>query len=82
MPGESKSGRARELLLEITENEGEQESDTLDARVARETALSARTVKDVRLELNRAGLLKSVAEKDEFGAVERWMVCRTGAPRE
>jgi hypothetical protein len=39
---ESKSGKARELILDILENEGEQESDAFDARIANETGLERR----------------------------------------
>lgn len=79
--GDSKSARARELILDILENEGEQESDTLDARVARETGLAVGTVRNARSELRKEGLLKPHPEKDEYGAVVRWIVSRTQAPR-
>lgn len=52
---DSKSTRARELILDILEGEGDQESDTLDARVASEIGLSARTVRDVRMKLGDEG---------------------------
>jgi DNA repair protein RadA/Sms len=78
----SRSGEARELILNILENEGEQESDALDARVARETGLAAKTVRNTRSELANEGLVKSHPEKDEYGAVLRWIVSRTQAPRE
>jgi AAA domain len=78
----TKSGAARELILDILENEGEQESDALDARVARETGLAAKTVQNTRSELARDGLVKPHPEKDEHGAVLRWIVARTQASRE
>jgi hypothetical protein len=80
----SKSGAARELILDILENEGEQESDALDARVAREAGITAKTVQNLRSQLGKdgAGLIKSIAVKDEFGQVEEWRVLRTQAPRE
>ena len=78
----SKSADARELILDILETDGEQESDTLDARVAAETGLTAKTVRNLRGELVKAGLIKSIPESDElFGAVARWKVARTAAPR-
>src|SRR5262249_49526542 len=77
----TKTDAARELILDILENEGEQESDALDARVAQETGLAARTVQNSRKALAKAGLVKPVPEKDEFGAVLRWIVSRTQAPR-
>jgi putative DNA primase/helicase len=75
--GESRSGQARELILDILERDGEQESDALDARVAKETSLSARTVQNTRVKLKDDGLVKSFPEKDEHGAVQRWIVSRT-----
>lgn len=78
----SKSEAARELILDILENDGEQESDALDARVARETGLAAKTVQNTRSELANEGLVKPHPEKDEFGSVERWIVRRTQAPRD
>jgi hypothetical protein len=79
---ESKSADARELILDILETDGDQESDTLDARIAAETGLTAKTVRNLRGELVNAGLIKSIAESDElFGAVARWKVARTAAPR-
>ena len=77
----SKSVSARELLLDILDAEGEQESDALDARVAAETGLAAKTIKNQRTELGKAGLIRSVPEKDENGHPARWLVARTGAPR-
>jgi putative DNA primase/helicase len=78
---ETKSGRARELILEILESDGEQESDTLDARVAKETGLAAGTVKNVRMALRNEGLVKVSPDKDDNGAIRRWLVHRSGAPR-
>lgn len=78
---DSKTGKARELILDILEEEGEQESDTLDAHVARELDLAARTVRDARMKLSKEGLVKSVPVKDDHGAVQRWRITRTGAPR-
>ena len=78
---DTKTGKARDLLLDILEEEGEQESDALDAHVARETGLSARTVRDARIALAKEGLVKAQPDKDEFGEVKRWKVHRTGAPR-
>jgi hypothetical protein len=78
----SKSADARELILDILESDGAQESDALDARVAAETGLTAKTVRNLRGELRNAGLIKSIPESDELsGAVARWKVVRTSAPR-
>lgn len=77
----SKSGDARELILDILEREGEQESDALDARVHAETGLAATTVRNIRTELRAAGLIKSLPLKNELGEVQSWHVYRTQAPR-
>lgn len=77
----SRSQVARELILDIIEREGEQESDTLDARVARETGVAAKTVQNQRGELKNLGLIRNVPVKDEHGEILRWKVARTGAQR-
>lgn len=79
--GETKTDRARELILDILEDEGPQESDALDARVASETGLAAKTVKNARNALRNEGLIKSYPDKDELGTILRWRVSRTAAPR-
>jgi hypothetical protein len=76
------SAEARELILDILENEGEQESDALDARVATATGASAKTVQNTRVKLSNDGLVKPHPERDEYGAAKRWIVHRTQAPRE
>lgn len=78
----SRSNQARELILDILDNEGEQESDALDARVANEIGIAARTVRNLRSKLKAEGLVSANPEKDEHGAVLRWKVARTLAPRE
>lgn len=77
----SRSEAARELIQDILDDEGEQESDALDARVAQETGIAAKTVQNVRVKLRGDGLIASRPEKDEHGAVIRWLVSRTHAPR-
>jgi hypothetical protein len=80
-PRESGSDAAREMILDILEGEGEQNSDTLDARIAKETGLAAGTVRNLRVELGKEGLTRAVPVKDESGMVGSWSVARTGAPR-
>jgi hypothetical protein len=80
-PPASKSQNARELILDILEGEGEQDSDTLDARVARETGLAARTVRNLRVELGNEGLTRAVPVKDASGLVGSWSIARTAARR-
>jgi hypothetical protein len=78
----TKSQTARDLILDVLEQDGDQESDTLDARIAAETGLTARTVQNQRVELKNAGLIRNVAVRDEIGGeVKRWKVVRTEAPR-
>lgn len=77
----SRSSQARDLILDILESEGDQESDALDARVSDETGLKVRTAQNVRHRLREQGLIAAHPEKDEFGAVTRWLVGRTLAPR-
>jgi hypothetical protein len=76
----SKSQAARELLLTILENEGDQLSDAVDARIAKEAGITAKTVRNLRGELVAAGLIKSFPTADEHGAVQHWNVGRTAAP--
>jgi hypothetical protein len=78
---ETKTATARELILDILEDEGEQESDALDARVARQTGLAAQTIRNTRVALGKEGLTKAVPDKDEYGSVSRWQISRTAAPR-
>jgi hypothetical protein len=77
----TKTAKARELVLDILDTEGRQESDGLDARVARETGAAAQTIRNIRVGLGKEGLIRSTPEKDGTGAVERWIVSRTAAPR-
>jgi hypothetical protein len=77
----SKSRAARDLILDLLEAEGTQESDTLDARVALQTGLNARTVQNQRVALKDQGLVRNIPVKDEQGQVTCWKIARTGAPR-
>lgn len=76
---DSRTGNAKTLILDVLEAEGDQESDALDARVARETGLSARTVQNARVALKNEGLVKNVPIRDEAGVVVSWQVRRAGA---
>jgi hypothetical protein len=76
-----KAAKAREVMLDILDAEGEQESDQLDARVAAASGLAASTVKNVRVELKNEGLVRSFPLRDEAGVVLAWRVARTNAPR-
>jgi hypothetical protein len=79
--GKSKTDKARELILDILENEGEQESKALDARVAAEVGLGAGTIKNARIALGKDDLLKNRPEKNEHGEVLRWFVSRSAVAR-
>jgi hypothetical protein len=78
--GSSKSDRAREVLLNtLRQAGGQMESDQLDATVAETTGLKATTVRNLRVELKDRGWLRPIPEKDDTGAVLRWMVKLTNA---
>jgi hypothetical protein len=81
--GGSKSRRARELVLDMLEASPTlaMESDTLDAAVARDLGIAAKTVKNIRSELRKQGLVRVFPELSEAGQPKVWMVSRTGAPR-
>jgi hypothetical protein len=77
---ESASERARELLIETLHAAGGQmESDALDAAVAAEAGVAAKTVKNLRVELKDKGWLRAIPEKDEHGEIRRWHVAVTNA---
>jgi hypothetical protein len=78
---ETKTNRAHDLILDILENEGDQESDGLDARIARDCDIAARTVRNLRKKMSAEGLIKAHPDKDEWGEIKRWLVCRTQAIR-
>lgn len=80
----SRSSRARDLILDTLEQSPDRrlESDDLDARIAKETGLSAGSVRNQRVNLKNAGLIANIPERDEHGTVVRWLVARTSAPRE
>jgi hypothetical protein len=76
----SGSAVARDRILAILAGRGAMESDALDALVAEEAGVAAKTVRNLRGELKNAGLIRSRPERDESGAVGRWLVERTNAP--
>jgi hypothetical protein len=79
---ESRSAQARERILDILDDEGPQESDDLDARIAGETGIAAKTVKNIRSTLAKEGLVKAYPKtKNEDGTVAVWGVGRTLAQR-
>ncbi|HXH87321.1 MAG TPA: AAA family ATPase [Gaiellaceae bacterium] len=80
-PHKSSSHTARELILDLLETNGRTESDTLDAEVAQQTGLAAKTIRNLRAELRKDGLISAIPDKDEHGQVQRWLAARTAAPR-
>jgi hypothetical protein len=77
----SKSAAARELILDILETEGDKESDGFDARIANETGITAKTVRNIRGQLSDAGLIGARPDKNDDGLVLQWQIYRTLAPR-
>ena len=77
----SKSAAASKLILDILDGVPSMESDTLDARVAGEIGVAAKTVQNIRTGLKEQGLVRVYPEKDEDGIVVRWFCGRTLAPR-
>jgi AAA domain len=79
---ESKSSKARELILERLADGAQVESDELDAEIAQKTRLAARTVRDLRMELGNEGLIRSIPQRDESGSIYAWLAARTNAKPE
>lgn len=77
----TRTGSARELLLDILDDEGPQESDALDARVANESGLAVKTIKNARTKLKDEGLIRVQPDKGQYGEIVRWKVSRTLAAR-
>jgi hypothetical protein len=79
----SRSDEAIERMLDVLEDEGDQEAERFDSRIALEFGLSAGTVRNLRGKLgkNGSGLVKAVPVLDENGNPERWLVVRTAAER-
>jgi hypothetical protein len=75
----SRSDTARELVLDILDEEGAQESDALDARVSDELGLAAGTVRNQRADLHKAGLIRYRKETED--GHDKWVVLRTNAAR-
>ena len=55
---------------------GDSECAAKAARIAHETGLAAGTVKNARVKLKDAGLVRATPDKDQFGEVKRWLVVR------
>jgi hypothetical protein len=80
----SKSSVARELILDILDDVPHMESDALDARVAQETGVAAKTVQNLRAELGTKGIgLIRTFPSEEYDprGKQIWHVARTSAPR-
>jgi energy-coupling factor transporter ATP-binding protein EcfA2 len=78
----SKTDKAKVLLLDILEEKGDQNSDTLDAEVASKVGLASKTIRNVRAELKDEGLIGIRPVKDEeTEMVDHWVVYRTLEPR-
>lgn len=76
----SGSANARELILSTLVERGQMESSKLDALVAEQAGVSAKTVQNLRNELRGKGLVRAIPERDDDkGAVKRWYVALTDA---
>lgn len=77
----SRSGTAEAIILALLAETpgGSLESDVLDAEVAKRCGLAAKTVKNIRFEMGKRGLVKPWPDKDEFGSVTRWNIMLTNA---
>lgn len=80
---DSKSGKARDLILDMLEASPtlSMESDELDAAVARAAGVAAKTAQNQRTSLGKEGLIRFRPELDEHGHPTRWIVFRTAAAR-
>ena len=65
----------------VSGESGPQESDALDARVANESGLAVKTIKNARTKLKDEGLIRVQPDKDQYGEIVRWKVSRTLAAR-
>ncbi len=75
----SKSEEARTAIVNILRAHGGQlESDALDAKVAEEAGVAARTVRNLRGELRDRGWLRAYPER-EGDKITRWMISLTNA---
>jgi hypothetical protein len=78
----SKTDKAKVLLLDILEERGDQNSDQLDAEVAKSVGLASKTLRNIRGELKDEGLIGVRPVKDEnTEMVDHWIVYRTLEPR-
>ena len=83
MKPNSKSSKARELILDMLEaSPMSMESDELDAAVAQATGVAPKTVPNQRTALAKEGLIRPRPELDEHGHPTGWvrvahMVVRT-----
>lgn len=79
--GPSKSAVARERILDILDGVTSMESDTLNALIADETGVTAKTAGNLRNQLKERGLIRVYPDKDDDGTIKRWLCARTLAPR-
>jgi hypothetical protein len=56
------------------------ESTEFDERMAKRLKITPKTIRNARVALKNEGLVKAIPEKDEFGAVQRWMVTLAEMP--
>ena len=72
----STSAQARELVLNLLDEESPRESGELDRLVIEELELRPQSMKNLRSKMAKAGLIRQWPERGEDGAIARWMVGR------
>lgn len=79
----SKTDKAKAAVLDILEERGDQNSDVLDAEVAKKVGLASKTIRNIRVELKDEGLIGiRPVKNEETQMVDHWMVYRTLEPRQ
>jgi hypothetical protein len=84
-PADTKKRRAKMCMLDLLEKAHDLneslESDRLSEDVMEAAGASLQTVKDAKTELNKAGMIAFVPDKDENGKLRKWKVRRTNMKR-
>jgi len=72
---ETKSQKAESVIVDVLQqNGGVMESDALDFMVSEQTGLKAATLRKVRTKLRDDGVIRHVADRDDYGRATTWQV--------